>query len=156
MKKPVLIVIILVVAAGAGAGGMMFMQSKSAGAQPAGAADAKAEASGEAEKTHRIALEERTLNLSDAEEPHFLKIVPVLEVVGGSDAEEEVKEADKELAAPLMDALIDVVSRSSYNDLLTADGKKKLKTDLIAAFNRRLERHGMIVREVLFADFVME
>jgi flagellar basal body-associated protein FliL len=157
MKKIILIVGIVLAALGAGAGGMLFMQAKNAGAQPAAAAETAAEEA-PPEKTHRIALEERTLNLADTEEAHFLKIVPILEVVGGEEGggEEAAKEAEKELSAPLMDALIEVVGRSSYTTLLTPDGKKKLKADLVAAFDKRLKPLKMSVHEVLFADFVME
>lgn len=143
MKGPLVVVVIVVLVAGAGVGGALFASKGGSG----GASGAPA-----AEVTRTIVLEERTLNLSDAEDSHFLKIAPVLEVV----SETELSKDAAELQPVLMDTLIDVVSRSTYAGLLTADGKQDLKKQLATAFGERLAGRGVKVREVLFLDFVME
>lgn len=145
MSKTILIVVLVVVALGAGAGIAFFLR-------PAGGGEAHAAEAAPPEKTERLVIEERTLNLSDPETSHYLKVSPVLVMSGPGD----FKEKGEELKPVIMDALIDVVSRSTYVSLLTADGKRALKEQLLTAFNERIEESKWKVKEILFTDFVME
>jgi flagellar basal body-associated protein FliL len=145
MKKPVVLGLVLMAVAGAGVGGMLF--AKSGGASAATHGEPGAEAA--AERTRRFQLEERTLNLADEDESHYLKIALVLQLAGP----EPRKDAPDPMPL-LMDALIDQAGRSTYVQLLTPEGKQDLKKRLAEAFGERLAPAQ--VRDVLFLDFVME
>jgi flagellar basal body-associated protein FliL len=137
----IVIIVLLVVGVGLGAGGALFLKL------PKGGHAAEKEP-----PTHMLSLEERTINLADKGESHYLKLSLALEMMGKGSIEEFAEEK-KPL---LMDRMISVVSSYRYETLLVAEGKEKLKKDMVEALNKDLEKHGWTVKEVLFSDFVME
>ena len=56
--------------------------------------------------------------------------------------------------APLRDSIVGVLASSKPGDLLTAEGKAKLKEDLLHALQSRNPQLG--VREVYFTEFLIQ
>jgi flagellar basal body-associated protein FliL len=139
-------IIMMVVAIIIGAGGMYATERfRNKGAEPK-----KPEV--ENLPVHPVALEERTVNLADYPNSHYLRTTVVAEVAG----EGEMEELMKERMPRFMDRLIDVLSREHYNDLLYPPGKKALKEKLRHAFEEEVADKGLKVKGVLFTEFVME
>ena len=64
-------------------------------------------------------------------------------------------EKDKAPYLPrLRDAILSVLSTRSVDDLLTADGKEKLKADLLTAINLKLPE--LQCKEVYFTEFLVQ
>lgn len=100
-----------------------------------------------------VALGEFVVNLADAGEVRYLKANVVLEVTGeglggGGHGEEGGSNAR------VRDAVIDVMSANRFSDLIRPGGKEKLKKDITAAVNERLQ--GSEVVGVYFNEFAMQ
>lgn len=102
-------------------------------------------------------LEEFVVNLADrSDDPHYLKVHIVLGVSregkakggrsseGGPDAEE----------AKARDAIISVLTRRRFNDLLLEQGKVKLKSELKSVLNDALEEAEVV--NIYFTSFAMQ
>ncbi|HOF87742.1 MAG TPA: flagellar basal body-associated FliL family protein [Armatimonadota bacterium] len=157
MNKLMMVFVLVALAAGAGATFLMMHKGQ------------KAHASAEAPKIVSVVpLEERTVNLADANAAHYVRLVLELEVVGpvsleaakggghGGHGGGGASGGAEKYRARLMDRLIFTVGRQRYATLITVKGKEHLKTELIEAFNEVLKADELEVREVLFTDFVME
>ncbi len=141
----IVVIIMFLVALSLGAGGMYAMERfRAHAAAPKPAVDDQ--------PTVPVALEERTVNLADYPNSHYLRTVVVAEIAGSG----KVEDMAKERFARLMDRLIDVLSREHYNDLLYPPGKKQLKEKLRSAFEEEVTDKGLKVKNVLFTEFVME
>jgi flagellar FliL protein len=73
-------------------------------------------------------------------------------VIVGTKPQPVVEERD----AQIRDAVIMVTTQHSYNDLLSRDGKEKLKTNIAGAVSKVLSEGKLKVKEVLLTSFVME
>ena len=132
----------LVVALVAGVGVFML---KGRGHKNGGAEEKKPAAS--------LELGEFVVNLADPGEIRYLKTNVVLAVTGevaaggGHGGESGPSPA-------VRDAVIEVLSSKRFAELAMPRGKKKLKKDIIAAVNKRLE--GCQAVDVYFNDFAMQ
>lgn len=142
MGKTILIVALGVIVV---LGGMGFMLFKSKGS----AKDAKPVKL----PTTEMALGDFVVNLADTTQVRYLKTTVVLEVEGAKASgggEGESGGAD----ARIRDAVIEVLSSKTFAQLSQPDGKDKLKKDIIAAVNKRLEEGKAV--EVYFNEFAMQ
>jgi flagellar protein FliL len=101
-----------------------------------------------------VHLDEFTVNLADPEETHFLRVGMDL----GTDHPANGNEKDKTvLVAPvprIRDAILSVLTACKANDLVTPEGKARLKKDLIEALHRDVPEIG--VREIYFTEFLVQ
>jgi len=103
------------------------------------------------EVTYQLTLSDLIINLADSGKPHYVSASLSL-IIAGQSPEEVVKERE----AYVRDAVLMVVSRHTYDELLSVEGKEDLKRDLVAAVTEVLAEHALRVEEVLFTDFVMD
>ena len=104
-----------------------------------------------AEQTCELTLSDLTLNLADEERPHYLSASVSL-VLKGVDPQAVIEEQEAEIR----DAVIMVTTQHTYGDLLTAEGKEILKSDIAVAVEQALSDHRLGVEGVLFTTFLME
>ncbi|MEN6358113.1 MAG: flagellar basal body-associated FliL family protein [Armatimonadota bacterium] len=126
-------------------GGIGFMAFKSKG----DAKDAKAVKL----PTTEMELGDFVVNLADTSQVRYLKTTVVLAVEGAKASgggEGESGGAD----ARIRDAVIEVLSSKTFAQLSQPNGKEKLKKDIIAAVNERLEEGKAV--EVYFNEFAMQ
>ena len=98
-------------------------------------------------------LDEFIVNLSDVEESHYLKVSLVLEIQDGA-AGKGGEGGGNPQEAKARDAIITVLTRKCFADLLTENGKDKLKADLKAALNAGLK--DTKVENIYFTSFAMQ
>lgn len=103
------------------------------------------------ERTCELTLSDLTVNLADAERPHYLSASVSL-VLKGVDPEAVVEEQE----SGARDAVIMVMTQHTYDDLLSAEGKETLKSDIAAAVEEALSEGRLVVEEVLFTNFLMD
>ncbi len=157
MKKLIIIIaaIFLVGVIGGGfAASKIFKGHKGKAADSAKAkADSSAESIKEAEasapKAH-VELDEFLVNLADPQDQHFLKCTVVLEVKGGEEAAKKMEEQKP----VIKDAIITAMSRKTFAELLTPNGKRMLKNTIRSEVNLALKTKD--VTEVLFTAFAMQ
>jgi flagellar basal body-associated protein FliL len=97
-------------------------------------------------------LEEFLVNLGDREESRYLKVNLVLEVSGNVQAGGEGGSNPEEIKA--RDAVIGILTRKTYRDLLSDQGKTSLKAELKSALNGVLD--GVQVENIYFTSFAMQ
>jgi flagellar FliL protein len=105
-----------------------------------------------------LPLESFTVNLADPEEGRFLRTTLSLGVDGILPAltktENKAVEAGGVSMATIRDSIITVLAQCKSNDLLSPEGKLKLKADLVSALNRDVP--GLQAREVYFTEFLVQ
>jgi flagellar basal body-associated protein FliL len=141
MGKTILIVALGVVVVLAGMGFMTFKK---------GGSDA---AKVERLLTTEVALGDFVVNLADKAQVRYLKTTVVLEVEGAKTSGGEHGESSAPNAR-IRDAVIQGLSSKTFAQLSGPDGKDKLKKDLIAAVNERLEEGRAV--GVYFSEFAMQ
>jgi flagellar basal body-associated protein FliL len=99
-----------------------------------------------------VHLEPFVVNLADDGQQTFLRIGIDL-AVEGSEIEKKCSSLPLQ-AAPLRDTLLEILSASRSEELVTAEGKQKLKESILQRLNRRLPE--TCVREVYFTDFLVQ
>jgi flagellar FliL protein len=97
-----------------------------------------------------LSLTDLTVNLADRGRPRYLT-ASIAFTIAGEEPERKVSERD----AQIRDAVLMVVSKHSYQELLSAEGKQALKEGLAAAVSEVLREDRLTVKEVLFTSFVM-
>lgn len=143
--------IIVVAAALLVIGGMAVMMFKGNAAKQGGK-EAKKEVVGV-----EMPLGEFTVNLADQDQIRYLKADIVLEVDEKAAEPSKGKGKGEEAAAapaPIRDAVIEVLSDQTFEELLKADGRKQLKDQIIEAVNPRLK--GGKALDVYFNEFAMQ
>lgn len=109
---------------------------------------------------------ERVVNLTDKVSPRYLKVSLALEFIDHKAKEppkgEAVKLQQEEFAAEMSghsaiieDALVTTLSAKVSTDLLKADGKDQLKTELIERVNHALHDEEKVVN-VYFTSFIIQ
>jgi flagellar FliL protein len=105
-----------------------------------------------------LPLESFTVNLADREDGRFLRTTLSLGVDGTlptlTKPESKAVEAGGVSMATIRDSIITVLAQCKSNDLLTPEGKLKLKSDLVSALNRDVP--GLQAREVYFTEFLVQ
>jgi flagellar FliL protein len=105
-----------------------------------------------------LPLESFTVNLADPEEGRFLRMTLALGVEGQlpTIAKGENKPVETSLVsmATIRDSILTVLAKCTSAQLLTPEGKTKLKSDLIDSLNRNVPELG--VREVYFTEFLVQ
>jgi flagellar protein FliL len=147
-KTLLLALVAVVILGGAGFGAWRFLPKN-------GTATAAAEP---AKKKHSVKavmhLESFVVNLNGEEETGYLRIGIDL----GLGAEEEGgEEAKKKGAGPtpiIRDTVLTVLAKSKSSELLTVEGKEKLKKELLAALQERIPDVGVL--EVYFTEFIVQ
>ncbi|MBZ5706038.1 MAG: flagellar basal body-associated FliL family protein [Acidobacteriia bacterium] len=96
-------------------------------------------------------LDTFVMNLADPEEKAYLRVGIDLGL------QDEVKARDGEGAPPVAlvrDTILGVLAQCKPDELLTPEGKTKLKTDLVHALRQRAPELG--VEEVYFTEFLIQ
>ena len=100
-------------------------------------------------------LEPFVLNLSDAEQKSYLRVGVEL---GLNKAQKKEKgEAAGDTGPPIAmirDTILEVLSAGKSTELLTQEGKAKLKEDLLAALHKRAPDLG--AEEIYFTEFLIQ
>jgi flagellar protein FliL len=97
-------------------------------------------------------LEEFVVNLADRDGRSYLRIGIDLAVEG--EAPKAKSEQHSAMVPVVRDSVIILLSAQKSDDLLTPDGKAKLKQDLIKTLNDRLPE--LKVRKIYFNDFMVQ
>jgi len=143
-KLPLILVAAIVLIAVA-VGGWMWRRSASS-------SNKAAPAPKKIEVTSTLHLDSFVVNLQDASGTGYLRVGIDLGLAGAA------KEGEKEGSPPylprLRDAILTVLGTRSVDELLTADGKAKLKADLLSAINGRVPE--LDCKEVYFTEFLVQ
>ena len=109
---------------------------------------ARVEAGGPMQIRSTLHLETFVLNLSDPEQRSFLRVGIDLGL------NRELKRDEPAPMAAIRDTILSVLAQGKVDDLLTAEGKTKLKASLVAALQQRLPQ--LEVQEVYFTEFLIQ
>jgi len=105
-----------------------------------------------------LPLESFTVNLADPEEGRFLRVTVALSVDGQlptvTRGENKPVETGAVSMATIRDSILTVLAKSTSDQLLTPEGKAKLKADLIDSLSRDVP--GLGAREVYFTEFLVQ
>ncbi|KPJ86576.1 MAG: hypothetical protein AMS17_11910 [Spirochaetes bacterium DG_61] len=95
-------------------------------------------------------LQDFSVNTSDTDEPHFLKVAIQL---GYDEGNIELQTELNKRRPELRDIVISVVGAKRYNDLNTQDKREALKTELVNRINAILEVDK--IKKIVFTEFVL-
>ncbi len=104
-----------------------------------------------------LPLEPLLANLADADGHAYLRLGVTLQV---ADEPKKDKKDEKETKGPspleagLRDSVLEVLGRETSSGLLAADGKERLKRELMAKFAER--NADAKVHEIFFTDFLVQ
>ncbi len=130
-------------------GTVAFIVSKRAGAPPATEKISPEFQVKEAPLAY-FDLESFSVNTSDTDEPHFVKVTLSLGYdTGKVDLQTELNAR----RAQLRDIIISVLGAKKYTDLNTQDKKDALKTDLMRRINEILQKGK--IKGIAFTEFVL-
>jgi flagellar FliL protein len=101
-----------------------------------------------------IHLEGFTVNLADPEETHFLRATIDLGIDRLPDGAQKDKLAGAVPVPRIRDSILSVLTVCKANDLLTPEGKARLKKDLLDVLNRNVPE--IAVREIYFTEFLVQ
>ena len=105
-----------------------------------------------------LPLESFTVNLADAEEGRFLRATLALGVDGQlptiAKGENKPVETTQVSMATIRDSILTVLAQCTSEQLLTPQGKAKLKADLLNSLNRDVP--DLRAREVYFTEFLVQ
>lgn len=149
----IIVFALITVIGGAGAGYFFLFRGKETAAEPAKAEApaAAAPASGEHGKMIGtvVRLDPFIVNLNEVDASRYLKVAIEVEVTG----EETVKELEKR-NPQIRDLTVGVLSSKSFADIQGADGKFRLKEELMFSLNKVLVS-GQIT-QIFFTQFVVQ
>lgn len=136
--RALVLALLLLVAVGGCAVGFVFLRQRRVPADSTRA------------EHYLLTLNEISVNLADQKQPHYLTASVVLGI-SGPRPERALPEHEPEIR----DGVVIAMSKHTYQQLLTADGKAALKDDLAQAVGRVLAEENLEVTEVLFTSFLM-
>lgn len=160
----IVVFLLITVLGGAGAAYFFLFKGKSEGGEggdhgggeakadhaPAAAASAAVPATGEKEMVGIInRMDPFIVNLNEVDASRYLKVTVELEVT----SEEVVKELDKR-SPQVRDLAVGILSSKSFADIQGADGKFRLKEELMFAINKVLTAGQ--VKRIYFTQFVVQ
>jgi len=132
-------------------GGWWFASQRRAASQPADTPESDT-------STTILPLDSFTVNLADQEDGRFLRVTIALGVAGQlpamGKAQGKAPESSAVSMAVIRDSILNVLAQSKSGDLLTPEGKAKLKSELLAALNRDVP--ALEVREIYFTEFMVQ
>ena len=161
----ILIAVVLVAVAAGGFGAWRFLP------RPAAAADSKDSQADKSDKSDKsddkprkrskkpkvksvVHLESFVVNLSGPDETGYLRVGIDLGCEGEESGGEGEKKKDDGAMAMIRDTVLTVLGRSKASDLLTPEGKEKLKKDLLDALDERVPDLGVL--EIYFTEFIVQ
>jgi len=97
-----------------------------------------------------FSLESFSINTSDTDEPHFIKLTMEL---GYDMGKVELQTELVQRRAQLRDIIISIVGAKKYTDLNTQDKRDALKEDLIRRINEVLQKGK--IKGIAFTEFVL-
>ena len=100
-----------------------------------------------------VHLETFVVNLADEDQHAFLRIGVDLGIVEPEKKKTKENESAQPIS-PVRDVILGVLMASSSTDLATAEGKQKLKREILKALNDRLP--ALQTREVYFTEFLLQ
>jgi flagellar basal body-associated protein FliL len=103
-----------------------------------------------------LPLDEFTVNLADPEEGRFLRVTMSLGVDGQLPPapKSDSTPNDPVSVAGIRDTILSILTQCKSDDLLTADGKAKLKADLLRALDQNVPE--LRAREIYFTEFLVQ
>jgi flagellar FliL protein len=101
-----------------------------------------------------VRMEGFTVNLADPEETHFLRVTIELGIDSLPEGADPAKPAQSLPVPRIRDAILSVLTICRADELLTPEGKTRLKQNLLAALNRSVPEMG--VREIYFTEFLVQ
>lgn len=137
-RKRLLALIVLIVLLGSVGGAYYFIFNKREKPTPP-------------EETAELELAELSVNLADKGHARYLTAAIIIVVKGVAP-----QAALEKRQAAIEDAVIMATTQHTYNDLLSPEGKAKLKSDISTAVEGALAGERLAVEEVLFTRFLME
>ncbi len=144
-KLPLVLIVVALVAA-AGAGGFLYRRSSAQATSAAAAAPAAT-----TNVTSVLQLDSFVVNLQDASGNGYLRVTLSL---GLAAAATDDKDKQAAYLPRLRDTILGVLGTRTVDELLTPDGKIKLKTDLLAAINTAVP--DLQCKEVYFTEFLVQ
>ena len=142
--KSILVVLLVVCLAAGGAGAWFFLRHHHASPQSGGAAEGT-------KVSEVLHLEDFIVNLADQDTRAFIKIGID---IGQSEVPKSHKETAPNPVPAVRDAILSVIAGYKSDELLTPDGKTKLKHELLQALHERVpEAHAL---EVYFTEFLVQ
>jgi flagellar FliL protein len=106
------------------------------------------------EKKHEVIavheLSEFIVNLADKNPPHFAKVTIALGLNEAIHNEEEMKKHEP----PIRDAVLELLTAKTYDELLAAEGKAKLKKQILKRVQHIMGEEK--ISEVYFTNFAMQ
>ncbi len=143
-SSPLILILgaVAVLAVAAGGGWFYMHQGKTAEAAPQ---------QKQTDSLHTVHLEGFTVNLSDVEDNHFLRVTIDL----GLGHAPKAKDGESEIpTARVRDAILNVLTAGKADVLITQEGKAQLKKELLAALQQSVPE--LDVREVYFTEFLVQ
>jgi len=134
---------------GIGAGGTYFL-TKNKNVEAAG--DKKDAPEKSKTVKSQMNIESFVVNLADTEDRAFLRVGISLGL--GIEPIKGEKEKGSSPLPVIKDTLLTVLTSRTSNDLLTAEGKAKLKSDLIKALNEKAPE--LDVKDLYFTEFLVQ
>ena len=101
------------------------------------------------EKEYFYQLDPFVVNLTDLDNVHFLKATIEIEV-----RREEILKELEQRTPQIRDIILFILMNKSYDDVITNEGKEKVKHELIARVNHSL-RTGLL-EELYLTDFIVQ
>jgi flagellar protein FliL len=154
----IVIAVVLVALAAGGLGAWRFLPRSSA------QADSKADKTDDGTPRKKsttkpkvksvIHLESFVVNLTGLDETGYLRVGIDLGCEGGQSSGEDEKKKDDGATAMIRDTVLTVLGRSKASELLTPEGKEKLKKDLVEALDQRVPDLGVL--EIYFTEFIVQ
>jgi flagellar protein FliL len=139
---------LLLLALSVGGGSAWFVQQRDRTAEADRAVD------NSAAPKYIVRLEGFTVNLADPEDTHFLRATIDLGVDHLPENSDTQKPAQSLPVPRIRDAILSVLTLCKADELLTPEGKVKLKKNLIEALNKSVPELG--VREIYFTEFLVQ
>jgi len=137
-----LLVLLMMVLIGSAAGGVVLLRRGSRTAEPKPA---------ESPIKTVLPLESFVVNLAEPERHSFLRVGIAL----GTDRAAKKGEGAEANSTPVVrDAILAVLTTARADDLLTPEGKQKLKTALLESVQQRVPQ--LQVREIYFTEFLVQ
>lgn len=155
VKIIIIVLVILILLVALGVGGLIawkkFIAPAIGMAPHEGGAVAKKEEgdTGKATLGPMFPLEPFIVNLAEPGGKRFIKITMEMEL-GGKEMDEEFKNK----LPQFKDHIITVLSSKTMDEVITAEGKFKLKEEIMARINQNLKTG--VVKNVFFTEFVVQ